>query len=261
MTTTMVNPKVIDPTPVDPMLVEPKGVGRIDYPLSSLESKLDRLVESVQVLGDQVALLTAKAQADRQRQEEWDDLRADLMPVINDLYTVTVEQLVEIQSEVQLEDLLVLLKRLMRSARTFGAMLEQLESVNDLLHDISPLTKEMFGEAVTLLNDLEHKGYFGFLRQGQYVADQIVTSFSEEDVRLLGDNIVLILNTVKTLTQPEMMSLANNLTQGFHDAEKEIDQLPTSMLGLLRQIRDPDVWRGLALTMSILKRVSKQHKK
>lgn len=231
-----------------------------DYPSANIERKLDQLAENMQFLSEQVALLTAKAQTDSRRQEEWDDLRADLTPVINDLYGVTVEQLNEIQSEVHLEDLLALLKRFLRSTRSLTALLDQLESANDLLQDISPLTKDMFSEVVTLFSELENRGYFGFVRQGQYVIDQIVTSFSEEDVRLLGDNIVLILNTMKTLTQPEMMTMVNNLTQGFREAEAEVEQLPTSMLGIMGQMRDPDVRRGLALTMNMLKRVSQQSK-
>ncbi len=63
-------------------------------------------------------------------------------------------------------------------------------------------------------------------------------------MRQLGDNVVLILNTVKALTQPEMMNLVNNLTQGFHEAEDQAEELPTSTFGLLKQMRDPDVRRG-----------------
>jgi uncharacterized protein YjgD (DUF1641 family) len=74
----------------------------------------------------------------------------------------------------------------------------------------------------------------------------------------LGDNVVLILNTVKALTQPEVMNLVNNLTEGFHEAEDQVDDLPTSTFGLLQQMRDPDVRRGLAITMAMLKRVSQQ---
>lgn len=236
------------------------AASQADYPIANIERKLDQLAANVQFLGEQVTFLTAKAHSDSRRQEEWDDLRADLTPVIGDIYSVTVEQLNEIQSEVQMEDLLALLMRFLRSTRSLTELLEQLESATDLLHDISPLTKDMFNEVVTLLSELENKGYFGFVRQGQYVIDQIVTSFTEDDVRLLGDNIVLILNTMKTLTQPEMMTLVNNLTQGFQEAEAEAEQLPTSMLGLMGQMRDPDVRRGLALTMNMLKRVSQQSK-
>jgi len=110
---------------------------------------------------------------------------------------------------------------------------------------------------------LERKGYFGFARQGMYIADQVVTSFGEEDVRRLGDNVVLILNTVKSLTQPEMMNLINNLTQGFQEAENEAatGELDISTWGLLKQMRDPEMRRGLAVTMATLRRVSWQAQK
>ena len=34
----------------------------------------------------------------------------------------------------------------------------------------------------------------------------MVTSFGEDDVAALGDNVVLILNTLKEMTQPEVMT-------------------------------------------------------
>ncbi len=90
--------------------------------------------------------------------------------------------------------------------------------------------------------------------------DQVVTSFGEEDVKQLGDNVVLILNTVKSLTQPEMLNMVNGLTAGFHAAEAEADagRLDTGLFGLMRQMRDPEVRRGLAITFETLKRVSQQ---
>jgi len=69
---------------------------------------------------------------------------------------------------------------------------------------------------------------------------------------------VLILNTVKTLTQPEIMNLAGNLTSAFQEAEAHADELPTSLFSIVGQMRDPDVRRGLAVTMQVLKTISKQ---
>ena len=227
--------------------------------MTALEKKLDALTASVATLGEQMQLLTQQAYDSNRRQREWDELRTDLTPIINDMYSITVEQLEEIQAYVQLEDVLRLTKRLARNTRNFDQLLDQMESMQDLWKDISPLSSDMFQQLVLILNDLERKGYFGFMQQSAYVADQIVTSFSEEDVRLLGDNVVLILNTVKALTQPEVMNLVNNLTEAFYEAEDQADELPTSALGLLRQMRDPDVRRGLAITMEMLKRVSQQH--
>ena len=226
---------------------------------ATIERKLDALTASVEALGEQMQFLTQQAYDSHRRQREWDELRADLTPVINDVYSITVEQMEEIQAYVQLEDVLGLAKRLARNTRNFDQLLDQMESMQDLWRDLSPLTTDMFQQVVLILNELEQKGYFGFVQQSAYVMDQIVTSFSEDDVRLLGDNVVLILNTVKALTQPEVMNLVNNLTEGFHEVEDHADELPTSTFGLLKQMRDPDVRRGLAITMAMLKRVSQQH--
>lgn len=226
--------------------------------LAALEQKLDALTASIDALGQQMQYLANYAHESQRRQREWDDLRADLTPVLSDAYTISVEQLQEIQAYVQLEDVLRLTKRLARNTRNLDQLLDQMESLQDLWKDLSPLTTDMFNQLVLMLNELEQKGYFAFAQEGVYVVDQVVTSFTEEDVRQLGDNVVLILNTVKALTQPEVMNLVNNLTEGFHEAEGKVEELPTSAFGLLRQMRDPDVRRGLAITMTMLKRVSQQ---
>jgi uncharacterized protein YjgD (DUF1641 family) len=227
--------------------------------LDEISRKLDLLAQNVAALGEQVQFLTEKAYDDRRRQREFDEFKEDVTPVISDMYAITVEQLEEIQAYVQLEDVLALVKRLARNTRTFNEMLSQVESMYDLWKDVSPLSKEMVEELTTQLSVMEQKGYFGFVQQGAYVMDQIVTSFSEDDVRQLGDNVVLILNTVKALTQPEMMDLVNNLTQGFHEVEEHPEELPTSMFGLLREMRDPEVRRGLGITMAMLKKISQQY--
>jgi uncharacterized protein YjgD (DUF1641 family) len=228
--------------------------------LVEISQKLDLMAQSISVLGAQVNYLMERAEADRRRQQVWDDLLADLTPVANDIYHLAETQLDEMQQFVTLDDIMELAKRLARNTRTLNEMLDTLESANDFMRDVAPLTKDMMTEATTQLVELERKGYFGFARQGMYIIDQVVTSFSEEDVKQLGDNVVLILNTVKALTQPQMMMLLNNLTQGFHEAEAEAraGQLDIGMFGLLKQMRDPEVRRGLAITLETLRRVSAQ---
>lgn len=253
MTTPTVGLNVLEP-PFTPDAVAP-GADR----LAILEAKLDSLTTLMQRLDQQVALLADKAAADRRRQREWDDLAADFAPVAREMYGVTVAQLEEIQSYVQLEDVLHLVKRLARNTRSLNDFLDMAESLQDLQRDLAPLTKEIFAQTVITLDDLERKGYFGFLRQSQYVLDQVITAFGEDDVRLLGNNIVLILNTVKALTQPEIMHLARTLTQGYQEVEAQAGDLPISLRGLLGQMRDPEVRRGLALTLALLKRVAQQH--
>jgi uncharacterized protein YjgD (DUF1641 family) len=197
-----------------------------------------------------VVYLSRQAQNhERQRQERL-ELIHDLTPIANQAFRLSIEQLEEVQEYIDLSDLLRFFKRLLRNGRNFDKMLDQLESAMDLVDTVSPLADEAFGKAVESLTDMERKGYFAFARGGRQIVDNVITSFTEEDVNRLGDNVVLILNTVKDLTQPEIMNfLRNTLLVAEQEIEKPVD---ISYTGLLRQMRDPETRRGLALTMRVL---------
>ena len=88
--------------------------------------------------------------------------------------------------------------------------------------------------------------------------ENIVTSFSKEDVEKLSENVVLILNTVKEMTQPEIMNFVRGtLLVAESEVQKPVD---ISYGALLGQMRDPAVRRGLALTMRVLRVVGAQGK-
>jgi uncharacterized protein YjgD (DUF1641 family) len=216
-----------------------------DETLAELNQKIDRLTT-------QIEFLTEEAHRQKRRQQEWDELKDDLIPIGNDLFRLSVEQLEEVQHHAQIEDMLRLFKRLLRNTRNMEQMLDQLESMMELWQDVSPLTQEMFCTVLTRLNEMEQKGYFVFLQGGLEIMDRIVTSFSEEDVQQLGDNIVLILQTVKEMTQPEIMTMMRNTAVVVKD-EEPVD---TSLMSLVRQMNDPAVRRGLAKTLQVLKSVA-----
>jgi uncharacterized protein YjgD (DUF1641 family) len=218
-----------------------------DVNVAELNQKLDRLVT-------QVEFLTEEAQRQKRRQQEWDELKDDLIPIGNDLFRLSVEQLEEIQQHAQIEDMLRLFKRLMRNTRNLEQMLDQLESMSELWQDVSPLTQQMFCTAMTQLNEMEQKGYFTFVQGGLDIMDRIVTSFTEEDVQQLGENVVLILQTVKEMTQPEIMLMMRQTASVVKDEEPA----DTSILSILRQMNDPAVRRGLAKTLQVLKSVGDQ---
>jgi len=215
-----------------------------------MDQSLVELDQKIDSLATQVTYLTEQAQiAERQRQDR-NELVRDLTPIANDIFRLSVEQLEEIQEYIELADLLRLFKRLLRNGRNIEKMLDQMESLMDLLDTMGPLADQAFGKAVTTLNEFEQKGYFAFARSGMHMMDNVVTSFSEEDVDRLGDNIVLILNTVKDMTQPEIMNFVRNI---LLVAESEISKpVDINYTGLLRQMRDPSVRRGLALTMRVM---------
>jgi len=217
-----------------------------DATLAELNRKIDYLTE-------QVAFLTEEARQQQIRRQEWDELKSDATPILNDIFRILVEQLEEMQHDVQLEDIIHLFKRLLRNTRNLEQMLDQLESMMELWQDLSPLTQDAFLTLMRQLDEMERKGYFVFLQGGLQIADNIVTSFTEEDVRLLGENIVLILQTVKEMTQPDIMKM---LRTTVHAAkEEDVEATDMSLLNIIRQLNDPAVKRGLVKTLKVLRKV------
>ena len=217
----------------------------MDPTLLALSQKIDKLTT-------QMEFLTEEALAQKRRQQEWNELKDDLIPIGNEVFRLSIEQLEEVQHHVQIEDILRLFKRLLRNTRNLEQMLDQLESVSELWRDLSPLSNETFLTLMGKLEEMEQKGYFVFLQGGLEMMDRIVTAFDEEDVRQLGDNVVLILEAIKEMTQPEIMTMLRNTAHIVAD-EEPVD---TSMMSIIRQLNDPAVRKGLAKTLQVLKSVA-----
>ena len=218
------------------------------------EQTIAELNHKIDALTAQVAFLAEEAHIQQRRRQEFDELKDDLIPIGNDIYRLSVEQLDEMESYVQLEDILRLFKRMMRSTRNMENMLDQLESMTSLWQDLNPLTQDAFMALMNRLNEMEQKGYFEFARGGMQIVDKIVTEFTEDDVQQLGDNVVLILQTVKEMTQPEVMTMMSNTIHVMQEEDDVLDDV--SMFSILRQMNDPAVKKGLAKTLAVLKSVS-----
>lgn len=223
----------------------------MDADLQELNQKLDTLTTQVTYLSEQAQL------ADRQRQERA-ELVHDITPLANQAFNLAVEQLEEVQEYVELGDLLRLFKRLLRNGRNLEKMLDQLESLADLLETVSPLADDAFGKAVDIMAGLEAKGYFTFTRGSLGLLDHIVASFNEDELDQLGNSIEPAMSLVKQLAQPEVVSFASTtLTEMKSELTKPLD---ISYIALLRQMRDPAVRRGLALTLRMLRVIGDQAK-
>ncbi len=194
-----------------------------DASLEALHAKLDRLVEQVDFLSREMEEL-------RQQRELWTDLGRDLAPVMESLYLMAVEQLEELSPYVQLEDLWRLLLRFLRSARLLDQLLQELETLHDLLHDLGPVVHDASLLAINKLDELEKKGYFALLKELAQTLDALVTHIRPEDLQRLR------------------AALLSALEQA-----RQAQEQPPSTWRLLQMMRDPDVRRGLALGLYLLK--------
>jgi uncharacterized protein YjgD (DUF1641 family) len=217
-----------------------------------LEAKID-------VLTEQVAFLAEEARQAKQRREMWTELQTDVMPIAGDVLQVLERELEELSADVTIADIGDLLRRLVRVAPILDRALSYLESFSELFTDMMPLTEHAVDVATDRLVNLDEKGYFGFAKAGLHVVDRVVTGFSEEDVEALGDNVVLILETVKEMTQPEIMAVLYRMIEAVQRQQRQLDaepDEPPSLFSLMRRMRDPEIRKGLGRALNTLSAVS-----
>lgn len=203
------------------------------------------------LLHSKLDYLTEQFEAQKRRQQALEELKDDMVPIFNHMVRLSIEELAEVGSEFRVEDLLFLLKRLLRNTDTLLRLMDLMEAGVGLSDEMQILGKQVFSNAVETLDRLERDGYFAFMREGWNVVERIVTEFDEQDVRALGDNIVTILGTVRSMTQPEVLALANNAISAIGPAAEPEGTIST--LGLLRELSNPQVRRGMARLLNIVK--------
>ena len=211
--------------------------------INSINKKLDIILEEIEL--------------QKRHRREMDDLKDDLTRVGNDLYKTAVVELEEVHDYFSADDILHLGKKLLINVNTISHIIEQMESIKDFFQDAAPLSRESFIDWMNKLDEFDKKGYFAFIKELGNVADRVVTSFSVEDVERLGDNIVTILNTVKALTQPDMLNSINNAVHVYKNLDIEITT-KTSIFSLIREINTPEFKNGMAFAVQFLKNIANQ---
>lgn len=213
----------------------------------SVDEKLDLLSAQVSALTDVVT----RQEAERRR---WAELTQDLAPVAQGAFDSVSRELERFQGEVSTDDLRGMTEALVRAIPTLEALLVQLNSMSELVQDVTPMAGPAMALVTDRLQELQDKGYVEFAQHGIGVVDKVVTSFDKEDIDALGDNVVLILNTVKQMTQPEIMTMLRR-TMVTVQEDQVTDVKPPGTFALLREMRDPDVRRGLARTLHMLRSI------
>lgn len=212
------------------------------------QNQIDEINQKLNLILEEIAL-------QRQHRRMLEDLKDDLYRVGKGLYETAIVELEEVHDHLQTGDIIHLGKKLLRNVNNLSKAFDQMESTRDFFRDISPLVRESILDMMKKLDELDRKGYFQFTKELQKAADNIVTSFTAEDVKQLGENIVTILNTVKNLTQPEMLQAINNAIAVYKNIDIKVGE-KVSMFSLLKELNSPEVKRGLAVGLKFLKNLA-----
>ncbi|MFQ5632516.1 MAG: DUF1641 domain-containing protein [bacterium] len=211
-------------------------------------------------INEKLNFLTEPMQIQARRQREMQELKDDLSRIATDFTQTAILELDEVSQHFDTNDLLHLVKKLLRNTRNLTALLDKVESTGTFLEDATPIARQAFLDLLQTLNELDRKGYFAFFREVGMVLDRIVTAFSVEDVKALWDNIVTILNTVKNLTQPDMLSAMNNAISVYKHLDFVVEK-DVSYWQIARQLKSPEMKQGIALGVEFLKSLSKDRQK
>jgi len=210
--------------------------------IDQLDKKLDRLLLYVQDQRNSATVV--------------EDLISDLSIVGKDMYDTAVEELDKRKVEIQPEELTELAITFLRNIRNLNTVMKTLESAMDLAQDLGPIVNESLIDVTRKMAEFERKGYFEFFGEAAKIMDNIVTGFTPEDVKQLADNVVLILTTVKDLTQPKMLKSIDNAVKVF--ANIETDDIPEiSVWKMMRTMNKPEIKKGIGFVVTFMQNLSK----
>jgi hypothetical protein len=173
--------------------------------------------------------LTAQFEAQRAQQRSMKELVDDAIPVVNHVIKLSIDELAEVGNDFELNDLLFLVKRVLRDTRMLVGLLDQLEAVAELADEGQQMGKRIFHQVTMELDHLEREGYFGFARAGAKVAERLVHDHKPEDLESLGIRV----------------------------AEALKAEMPgkISLFDLVRAMGDQKVRRGLYRSLNLLKAI------
>lgn len=220
----------------------------------------DNIQEQINEINRKMDIMLEEVMAQRETRLSIEDLTSDLTIVGTDVFKSTVTELENAGVELDGEAVKQLMLKLVRNVGTINEMFEMMESVNDLAKDASPILHQIGLDGIHLMNQFEQKGYFDFLKEAMSIMDNVVEHFSVEDVRLLADNAVSILETVKSLTQPDMLKAINSGLVVYKSIEIE-DVKEYSLWSAFKAMNSKEMKRGLGFMITFLQNIAKETEK
>jgi uncharacterized protein YjgD (DUF1641 family) len=206
----------------------------MDNDLALLHEKLDHLTELVE--------------HQHRRLEMVEDLTAEVLPLAPQMLQMATDELAELGDAFQPEDLMVLLKRVLRDTRLLTDLLGRAEGAIELVDEVLPLSQQMLTQAIAAAEQLEMKGFVRLARGGYTVAEQVATHTSEADLRALAEAMPAALSLVRSATRPELLKLANDAVAAL-SAPPE----PVSLWQLVSSVFDAHMRQGLGRMLKLVK--------
>jgi uncharacterized protein YjgD (DUF1641 family) len=220
----------------------------MDISEKSLQLQIDEINSKLDLILDE-------ASVQRQNRESINDLLDDAAVIGKDVFNQMVIQLDDAGIELDGDALRCLILRLIRNISSMGMVLETLESLTDLVKDLTPVIKQVGLDGVHKFHELEQKGYFEILNQVTSTMETIVTRYSMEDLQKLSDNLVPVADTLMNIADPKLLNKINAATSALKEVNpEEIEEY--SVWRLMRQLKKPEVRKSIGFIMLFLRNIA-----
>ena len=141
------------------------------------------------------------------------ELRQDLNPISSNAIQLMVKELQDVESAFQLDDLLDLAKRFLRSVRNLTFALNQLDNIIDFVTTLEPLLKNSVPQIIHYLDDLDQRGVFRMLKVTLEVRAKVAEAYTPEDIDQISNGFVALLGLAKKLADPKTMNFLEKLAE------------------------------------------------
>jgi uncharacterized protein YjgD (DUF1641 family) len=219
--------------------------------LTASDTDLARRIDELDAKVDRMTELLEQGAASR---AVVGDLMTESGPLLRSAYERVATTLH--QRDIDVSELTDLMLRFAEAAPDLNRALESFQAVTALVDDVTDLSGEAFELLAGGLDELDRRGYFAWIKGGIEVIDRIISGFDEDDIQALGDNVVLIFEVVKEMTQPEIMRMLQRSARMMREDVEPPKKL--SMFRLMREVRDPEVKLAIYRMLTMLKGMSAQ---
>jgi uncharacterized protein YjgD (DUF1641 family) len=188
--------------------------------------------------------------------ENFHDLGRDVSLLTYPAVKILTEELGEVETGFQLEDISFLLKRFLLNLRHIAWGLEQLENLVDWWQDMEPIMKLAVPHLIDVLEDLDQKGIFrGYQAMLQGYA-KIAQTYGPEDIDLIAEGIVKMHGVAKKFSDPNFIKFIEKFMEVPAQVNLE-EAKPTGPFGLMWQMRRQESRQGLGVLAELTKALGK----
>ncbi len=184
--------------------------------------------QQITELNQKVDLLLEYITEQRQKRQVWDDLADDLYRVGNDAFKTAVKEFDDRGVELDMDQVKLMIFSFLKNIETFNTLLTMLQSATDFVKDASPIVKEVIIDLTYEMDRLEKAGVFDSLK-----------------------------TILQNISNPQFLQTVAHITTVLNNTKPDEKLDNKSLFKIMKEMRSPEVRRGLSYGLRIIKELSK----